>query len=166
MVRFARARREDVASQRLDTHEVRSLCLLVQLAYHGLHAHRWSVIYSNAWLGAAYQELARSASMRSRVLEQVTRNAELAERRLRGLGSAATGHDGSEHHLQIQFDASALAEVVAGRARRAVLTQAENACVHNTQKRAICTGKSANCSRMEPRSAQALRYPARKDGAY
>lgn len=49
---------------------------------------------------------------------------------------------------------------------RRELTQAENACVQTTQKRAICVGNSANCSRIVIKSADALLYPAKNDGAY
>ena len=46
------------------------------------------------------------------------------------------------------------------------LTVLENACVHSTQNRAICTGNIPNCSRTVPMRLHALRYPARKLGAY
>jgi hypothetical protein len=49
---------------------------------------------------------------------------------------------------------------------RALFTVAENACVHNTQNRAICAGNIENCCFTDPIMVQALRYPARKEGAY
>lgn len=45
------------------------------------------------------------------------------------------------------------------------ITDEENAWVHKTQKRAICAGNKSNCVRRPLISSQALRYPARNDGA-